>query len=155
MEVLLAAAKKGRVDELSQVARGANLNPAVIDVDMLALMNAFELNYPDEIDGHVISLVHLGASMMTVLIVKDGFTYLSTRHCVGRESIHGELQKALGLSREEAEAVKLGAQPGKRRTGGRAHRPAEGDRRKWWPRSSAPSSSTWPVLETNRSRNCI
>ena len=35
MEVLLAAAKKGRADELSR-ARGANLSPAVIDVDMLA-----------------------------------------------------------------------------------------------------------------------
>ncbi len=48
MEVLLAAAKKGRVDELSLVARGANLTPAVIDVDMLALINGFELNYPED-----------------------------------------------------------------------------------------------------------
>ena len=71
------------MDELSQVARGANLSPAVIDVDMLALINAFELNYPDEMHGHVISLVHLGASMMTVLIVKDGLSTFSTRHCVG------------------------------------------------------------------------
>ena len=114
MEVLLAAAKKGRVDELSQVARGAHLSPAVIDVDMLALMNAFELNYPDEIDGHVIAIVHLGASLMTVLIVKDGFTTFQRDMALGGNQYTAELQKSLGLSREEAESVKLGAQPGKR-----------------------------------------
>jgi type IV pilus assembly protein PilM len=108
---LLAAAKKGRVDELSQVARGANLNPMVIDVDMLALINAFELNYLDEMDGHVISLVHLGASMMTVLIVKDGLSTFQRDIALGGNQYTAALQKALGLSREDAEAVKLGGLP--------------------------------------------
>ena len=111
MEVLLAAAKKGHVDELSQVARGANLSPVVIDVDMLALINAFELNYPDEMDGHVISLVHLGASMMTVLIVKAGFSTFQRDIALGGNQYTAALQKALGLSREDAEAVKLGGRP--------------------------------------------
>jgi type IV pilus assembly protein PilM len=111
MEVLLAAAKKGRVDELSQVARGANLNPRVIDVDMLALINAFELNYPDQMHGHVISLVHLGASMMTVLIVKDGLSTFQRDIALGGNQYTAALQKALGLNREDAEAVKLGGLP--------------------------------------------
>ena len=111
MEVLLAAAKKGRVDELSQVARGANLSPVVIDVDMLALINAFELNYPDEMNGHVISLVHLGASMMTVLIVKDGLSIFQRDIALGGNQYTAALQQALGLSREDAEAVKLGGRP--------------------------------------------
>ncbi|MGH8064475.1 MAG: type IV pilus assembly protein PilM [Candidatus Entotheonellia bacterium] len=111
MEVLLAAAKKGRVDELSLVARGANLNPAVIDVDMLALINGFELNYPEDTQGHVISLVHLGASMMTVLILKDGLSTFQRDIAVGGNQYTAALQKALGLSREDAEAVKLGARP--------------------------------------------
>lgn len=111
MEVLLAAAKKGHVDELSQVARGANLSPAVIDVDMLALINSFELNYPDEMHGHVISLVHLGASMMTVLIVKDSLSTFQRDIALGGNQYTAALQKALGLSREDAEAVKLGGRP--------------------------------------------
>jgi type IV pilus assembly protein PilM len=114
MEVLLAAAKKGRVDELNQVARAANLKPAVIDVDTLALMNAFELNYPEAIDGHVIALVHLGASLMTVLIVKDGFSIFQRDMALGGNQYTGEIQKALGLSREEAEAVKFGVGAGTR-----------------------------------------
>jgi type IV pilus assembly protein PilM len=111
MEVLLAAAKKGRVEELSQVARGANLSPAVIDVDMLALINAFELNYPDEVCGHVISLVHLGASMMTVLILKDGMSIFQRDVTLGGNEYTAALQKALGLGREDAEAIKSGGRP--------------------------------------------
>jgi type IV pilus assembly protein PilM len=110
MDVLLAAAKKERVEELSRVAQAANLRPAVIDVDMLALMNVFELNYPEEMIGHVISIVHLGASMMTVLILKDGMSTFQRDIAVGGNQYTAELQKAFSLDREVAEAVKLGAQ---------------------------------------------
>jgi len=108
MEVLLAAAKKGSVEELSLVARGANLTPAVIDVDMLALINGFELNYPEDSHGHVISLVHLGASMMTVLILRDGLSIFQRDSTVGGNQYTAVLQKALGLNSEDAEAVKIG-----------------------------------------------
>jgi type IV pilus assembly protein PilM len=111
MEVLLAAAKKGRVDELSLVARGANLNPAVIDVDTLALINGFEVNYPEEIHGPAISLVHLGASLMTVLILKDGLSTFQRDIAVGGNQYTAAVQQALGISREDAEAVKLGGHP--------------------------------------------
>jgi type IV pilus assembly protein PilM len=111
MEVLLAAAKRGRIDELSQVAHGASLRPAVIDVDMLALVNAFELNYPDEMHGHVISLVHLGASMMTVLILRDGMSIFQRDITLGGNHYTAALQKALGLGREDAEAIKWGGRP--------------------------------------------
>lgn len=111
MEVLLAAAKRGRVEELSRVARSASLSPAVIDVDMLALTNAFELNYPDDVQGHVIALVHLGASMMTVLILKDGMGAFQRDITLGGNQYTAALQKALGLGREDAEAIKLGGQP--------------------------------------------
>jgi type IV pilus assembly protein PilM len=109
--VLLAAAKKGRVEELSLVAQGVNLNPVVIDVDMLALINGFELNYPEDIHQHVISLVHLGASMMTVLILKDGLSIFQRDIGLGGNQYTAALQKALALSHEDAEAVKLGGRP--------------------------------------------
>jgi type IV pilus assembly protein PilM len=111
MEVLLAAAKKGRVEELSLVAKGANLNPVVVDVDMLALINAFELNYPDDIGKHVVSLVHLGASIMTVLVVKDSLSVFQRDITLGGNQFTTGLQKALSISREDAEAMKLGGRP--------------------------------------------
>jgi type IV pilus assembly protein PilM len=111
MEVLLAAAKKGRVEELCQVAQGAKLNLVVIDADMLALINSFELNYPEAIHGHVISLIHLGASMMTVLILQDGLSTFQRDIPLGGNQYTAALQKALDLSHEEAEGLKLGGRP--------------------------------------------
>jgi type IV pilus assembly protein PilM len=111
MEVLLAAAKKGRVEELSLIARGAGLNPAVIDVDTLALLNGFEFNYPEDIHGHVIALVHLGASMMTMLILRNGVNTFQRDITLGGNQYTTALQEALALSHQEAEAVKLGGRP--------------------------------------------
>jgi type IV pilus assembly protein PilM len=111
MEVLLAAAKKGRVEELCRVAQGVDLEPAVIDVDMLALMNAFELNYPEAIHGQAVALIHLGASMMTVLIVKDGLSIFQRDIPFGGNQYTAALQDVLAVSREEAEALKLGGRP--------------------------------------------
>jgi type IV pilus assembly protein PilM len=111
MEVLLAAAKKGRVEELCQVAQGAKLNPVVIDADMLALINGFELNYPEATHGHVISLIHLGASMMTVLILQDGSSTFQRDIPLGGNQYTAALQQALHVSYEEAEGLKLGGRP--------------------------------------------
>jgi type IV pilus assembly protein PilM len=111
MEVLLAAAKKGRIEELCLVARGAKLNPVVIDVDMLALMNGFELNYPEVVRGHVIALIHLGASLMTVLVIKDGVNTFQRDIALGGNQYTAALESAVGLRRDEAEAVKLGGRP--------------------------------------------
>jgi len=112
MDVLLVAAKKGPVEELNQVALAAQLRPAVVDVDMLALINCFELNYPEEMHARVVSLVHIGASLMTVLILKDGLSTFQRDIPLGGNQYTEALQKALGLSREEAEAVKLGVKSG-------------------------------------------
>jgi type IV pilus assembly protein PilM len=111
MEVLLAAAKKGRVEELYQVAQGAKLNPVVIDVDMLALINGFELNYPEVIHGHVISLIHLGASMMTVLVLKGGLSTFQRDIPLGGNQYTAALQQGLDVGYEEAEGLKLGGRP--------------------------------------------
>jgi type IV pilus assembly protein PilM len=112
MEVLLAAAKRDRVDDLGRVARAVNLRPLVIDVDMLALINCFELNYPEELGRPVVSLVHIGASMMTVLIVKEGLSIFQRDIPFGGSQYTGALQKAFALNVEDAEVMKLGVEMG-------------------------------------------
>jgi type IV pilus assembly protein PilM len=108
MEVLLAAAKKDRVEEISRVARAISLHPLVVDVDMLALINCFELNHPEAIEGHVVSLVHIGASMMTVLILQNGVSAFQRDIPFGGSHYTAAFQKTFALNPEDAEAVKLG-----------------------------------------------
>ena len=47
--------------------------------------------------------------MMTVLIVKDGLSTFQRDIALGGNQYTAALQQALGLSREDAEAVKFGA----------------------------------------------
>src|ERR671918_544694 len=43
----------------ARILADAGLNPACIDVDAFALHNAFELNYPDAMNG-IVALVNIG-----------------------------------------------------------------------------------------------
>jgi type IV pilus assembly protein PilM len=107
-KVLIAACKRERIDNVRQAIQLAGKEPAVIDVDTFALQNCYELNYqPDE--SQVVTLLNIGASTMNVNIVK-GTTSLFTRDItVGGSQFTDVLQRSLGLSYQQAEAVKRGA----------------------------------------------
>jgi type IV pilus assembly protein PilM len=105
--VLIAACKRDRIENVRQAIQLAGKEPAVIDVDTFALQNCYELNYnPD--NSQVVTLLNIGASTMNVNIVK-GTTSLFTRDItVGGSQFTDVLQRSLGLSYQQAEAVKRG-----------------------------------------------
>lgn len=101
MDVLLVAAKKNNVLNIIDIIRDASLNPVIIDVDYLAMINAFEENYkvsPDEL----IALINIGADKTDVSIVKDGIPHFSRDLPIAGNKYIEELQKNLSLSSEEA-----------------------------------------------------
>lgn len=106
--VLIAACKRDRIENVRQAIQLAGKEPAVIDVDTFALQNCYELNYMPS-DSQVVTLLNIGASTMNVNIVK-GTTSLFTRDItVGGSQFTDVLQRSLGLSYQQAEAVKRGA----------------------------------------------
>ncbi len=106
--VLIAACKRERIENVRQAIQLAGKEPAVIDVDTFALQNCYELNYMPN-DSQVVTLLNIGASTMNVNIVK-GTTSLFTRDItVGGSQFTDVLQRSLGLSYQQAEAVKRGA----------------------------------------------
>ena len=70
MDVLLVVARKDRVADCASVVERAGLAPAVIDVDALALHNAYESSYGA--GRHAVVLVHAGASTVTTGVVRAG-----------------------------------------------------------------------------------
>lgn len=106
-QVLIAACKRERVDSLRQSIQLAGKMPVAIDVDTFALQNCYEVNYqPDE--SQVVTLLNIGAATMNVNIVK-GTTSLFTRDItIGGSQFTDILQKNLGLSFQQAEALKRG-----------------------------------------------
>ncbi len=106
-QVLIAACKRERIDNVRQAIQLAGKEPAVIDVDTFALQNCYELNYqPDE--SHVVTLLNIGASTMNVNIVKGNRSLFSRDITVGGSQFTDVLQRSLGLSFQQAEAVKRG-----------------------------------------------
>lgn len=107
MAVLLVAAKKDKVNELTEIARGAGLIPKVLDVDVFAIENMYGINYemkPEDLTA----LVNVGASVMNVNIVKGGVSVFTRDIAVGGHRYAEALQRDLGITAEEAEAVQHG-----------------------------------------------
>lgn len=106
MSVLLVAAKKEMIDDYKAVIEEAGLHPAIVDVDVFAIENAFNLNYESALD-EVVALVNIGASVMNINIIKGGTSAFTRDVSMGGRQITEEIQKRLKMTYEEAEAIKL------------------------------------------------
>lgn len=105
--VLIAACKRERIDNIKQAIQLAGKQPVVIDVDTFALQNCYEANY-DPADSDVVTLLNIGASTMNVNIVKGTRSLFSRDITVGGSQFTDVLQRSLGLNFQQAEAVKRG-----------------------------------------------
>jgi len=108
--VLIAACKRERIDNLRQAIQLSGREPAVIDVDTFALQNCYEVNYhPEPTD--CVTLLNIGASTMNVNIVRGTRSLFTRDISVGGTQFTDALQRNLGVSFQQAEAMKRGAVP--------------------------------------------
>lgn len=105
--VLIAACKRERIENIKQAIQLAGKTPVVIDVDTFALQNCYEVNYQPD-DSQVVTLLNIGASTMNVNIVKGNRSLFTRDITVGGSQFTDVLQRSLGLSFQQAEAVKRG-----------------------------------------------
>ena len=105
--VLIAACKRERIDNLKQVIQFAGKQAVIIDVDTFALQNCYEVNYQPA-DTEVVTLLNIGASTMNVNIVQGNRSLFTRDITVGGSQFTDVLQRSLGLSYQQAEAVKRG-----------------------------------------------
>jgi type IV pilus assembly protein PilM len=106
MPVLLVAAKKDMINDYTAVIEEAGLQPTIVDVDVFAIENAFNLNFesPEE---EVVALVNIGASVMNINILKRGTSAFTRDISIGGRQITEEIQKRLKMTYEEAESLKV------------------------------------------------
>ncbi|MBI2877832.1 MAG: type IV pilus assembly protein PilM, partial [Candidatus Tectomicrobia bacterium] len=109
MEVLLVAAKKEKIEDYVNLITGAGLNPLIVDVDVFAIENSYEINHglPAE---QSLALIDIGASVMNINILKDGVTTFTQDTSIGGQLYTEALQKRFNLSFEQAEALKMGVE---------------------------------------------
>ena len=118
MDVLLVAVKKDKISDYTSAIRQAGRSAAIVDVDVFALQNCYEINYGVD-PGRVVALLNIGASIMNVNVVKGGVSIFNRDIAVGGNQYTDAIQKDLNLSFEQAEALKKGEQVG----GSRAREP--------------------------------
>jgi len=107
MDVLLVAAKKEMIHDYTAVVNEAGLQPVVVDVDVFALQNMFELNYQIPPQDTVV-LCNIGAGSVNINILANGVSAFTRDVSLGGNQFTEEIQKQLNVAFEEAEALKIG-----------------------------------------------
>jgi type IV pilus assembly protein PilM len=107
MAVILVAAKKDKINELTELVKGAGLIPMVMDVDAFAIENMHAVNYPMA-QEETTALVNVGASVMNVNIIRGGVSLFTRDIPLGGNRYTEAIQREMGMSYEEAEEVKKG-----------------------------------------------
>ncbi|MFN6962983.1 MAG: type IV pilus assembly protein PilM [Pyrinomonadaceae bacterium] len=106
--VLIAACKRERIDNIRQAIQLSGRTPVVIDVDTFALQNCYEANYQPG-PNDCVTLLNIGASTMNVNIVKGTRSLFTRDITIGGSQFTDVLQRNLGVSFQQAEAMKRGA----------------------------------------------
>jgi len=107
MEVLLVAAKKEKIADYTGVIAQAGRVPVVVDVDVFALQNAYEINYGFE-PGAVVVLLNAGASAVNINILSDGQSVFTRDVSIGGNAYTEAVQRELHLPFDAAEMLKKG-----------------------------------------------
>lgn len=118
MEVLLVAVKKDTIQDHISLMVEAGLTPRVVDLDALAIENAYELNYleageeewaSESEKARIVALVNIGAQIININILNNGVTtYIRDMSNYGGDRYTQALQRELNISNQQAEALKLG-----------------------------------------------
>ena len=105
MDVVLVAVKKDKVNDYTSVISQVGRNTLLVDVDVFAIQNCFDINYPDLTESSV-GLVNIGASVTSINVIEKGVTAFWRDIMIGGNRHTEALQRRLGLGVEQAEDAK-------------------------------------------------
>lgn len=108
MLVLIAAAKKDFLSERLKLIQDLGLNVGIVDIDSLALINAFNFSYSqDETLAHkTIALLNIGAAITNVNILEAGKPCLSRDINIAGDNFTNKIADELGVDVKTAKDLK-------------------------------------------------
>ncbi|MEW9797375.1 type IV pilus assembly protein PilM [Alteromonas sp. CYL-A6] len=101
-DVLLTAAHKDMVDSRLLLAREANFEPSIVDVESYALGNAIDYFYPVEEEDWIIC-INVGASLLQVCVWQNGDVIYTKEHAFGLNNLISDLAAIHMVDADEAE----------------------------------------------------
>jgi type IV pilus assembly protein PilM len=109
VEVLIAAARKEKIEDRVAAAEDAGLKVTVMDVDTYATEAAYSLvanQLPNTGREQTVMIVDIGAVMMHINVLHDNKSIYVREQAFGGAQLTQEIQRRFGLSVEEAEIAK-------------------------------------------------
>lgn len=111
MDVLLVAARNDYLKTYLDLITDCGLNPVIVDTDVFAIFNAYELNYqPDP--SKVITLLNVGFDTTNMIFLKDGLYHSARDISSGGRAIYEAIIKEFRLNQEMALKVVKGEMQG-------------------------------------------
>ena len=111
MEVMLAAARREKVEDRVAIAEAAGLTATVLDVESYAARSAAqrvigEMSGEPGAEGRIVALFQIGAQATHISVMQNGETIYEREQPFGGIQLTQDIVRAYGLSFEEAEARK-------------------------------------------------
>ena len=108
LDILLVAAKKDKIANYSNVVNQARKNLVAIDVDVFALSNALEVNYPETFQSKIVAIINIGANITNIAIIERGTSQLFRDLSLGGFFFIENMRKELSISFDDAEKLLKG-----------------------------------------------
>lgn len=108
MDVVLVACRKDRIGAYLACVSQAGLHAAAVDVDVFALQNTFEANFPGGGRDQVVAIVNIGATFTNLCMIVGNKSVFWRDIAWGGHRFTDKLMEDWGVSREAAELLKKG-----------------------------------------------
>jgi len=109
IEVMLAAARREKVEDRVAIAEAAGLSAVVMDIESYAARAALDrvtAQLPQAGEGQIVALFQVGAQVTHISVMLDGETIYEREQPFGGNQLTQDIVRAYGLSFEDAEAKK-------------------------------------------------
>ncbi|GLH69296.1 pilus assembly protein PilM [Geothrix rubra] len=110
MDVVLVACRKDKLESYVSCVTQAGCAPKVVDVDVFALQNAYEVNSVGAGRDEVVALVNMGATFTNLTMMVGGKSVFWRDMAWGSGRYSEKLMEDWGLGREASEQLKRGQQ---------------------------------------------
>lgn len=104
--VLLVAAREDRVKECVETFKELGLDISAIDVDSVAMLNAFQRLGLEAKQESAYAMINIGARFSNINIVAKEYPYFTRDVIWGGVDVTNRIKESLGLNAVEAEALK-------------------------------------------------
>ena len=109
IEVLIAASRKKKVQDIQGLAEAAGLKPVIVDVESYAsrlAANRLIENLPDKGEGSIVALFEVGALTTSMQVIRNNEVLYDRDQAFGGAQLTQLIVRQYGFSLEEAESKK-------------------------------------------------